>query len=152
MFDPRALGTYTEVRPSRTPGAGLGLFATRHIPRGTIWWRDFGDNVLALTRGQYETLRRYQSAQDPSCRQLLEAIDKFGYVDRDAGTLVVALDWGRFVNHSPTPNSGGSDADPERESMALCDIEPGDEITEDYRTYDSDAWGLAPEPFLADPK
>jgi SET domain-containing protein len=60
---------------------------------------------------------------------------------------VIAIDDGRFVNHSNDPNSVGVPGNC-NESMAARDIAPGDEITEDYRTYSMAGWGVPDQPFV----
>jgi hypothetical protein len=62
--------------------------------------------------------------------------------------LVVAIDDSRFVNHSDNPNSMSAPEDPNNQAMAARDIEPGEEITEDYRTYSMNTWDMPDERYL----
>ena len=146
-IDPSALHEFTEVRPSLTPGAGLGLFATRFIPRGTIWWCARPDNVIRLSRQQYKMLLRSHLAQSESSRHLLRVIHGYCYFNKTADEAVLTLDDGRFVNHSDQPNSVGEPSNP-AVAVAARDIAPGEEITEDYRTYSLQSWNVPDEPFL----
>src|SRR5579872_1247519 len=96
---------------------GFGVFATRHIPRGTITWvRDELDQVF--------TPDHLVHAREPY-KQILE---KYGYLDRH-GNTVLCWDHARFVNHSceATCLSPGYHFE-----VAVYDLEPGDELTDDY--------------------
>lgn len=147
FINPAALPEFTQVRRSLVPGAGLGLFATRFIPRNTVWWRATADNVLRLSRRQYEVLVTSHLANSELSRQFVNVIQIFGYSTGNAEEVVIAIDDGRFVNHSDDPNSVGAPGN-SNESMAARDIAPGDEITEDYRTYSMAAWGVPDQPFV----
>ncbi|WNG43210.1 SET domain-containing protein [Archangium minus] len=107
---------------------GIGLFAGEAIPKGAVIWafdapidqRFTPDDVARMTPKMKEFLSRY------------------AYCER--GTLVLCGDHARFMNHSPTPSCGN---DPTRQfTLALRDIAPGDELTDDYATME-DSW----EPF-----
>jgi hypothetical protein len=148
IIDPAALHEFTEVRQSALPGAGLGLFATRPIPRGVVWWKATPDNCVCVTRRQYEILLRSHLASSAWSCEFLNAIQMFGYINDDTNELVVAIDDSRFVNHSGDPNSMSAPDDPNNQAMAARDIEPGEEITEDYRTYSMNTWDMPDEPYL----
>lgn len=151
LIDPAALHEFTEVRASLLLGAGLGLFATKRIRKGTVWWRARKDNVIRISRQQYELLSNSHLQHSELSQQLLRAIQVFGYINCETDEVVIAIDDGRFVNHSPKPNSVAALEDPNEGAMAARDIEPGEEITEDYRTYSSSDWAI-PEPgFLTQP-
>jgi SET domain-containing protein len=140
------LEDFTEVRPS--PIGGVGLFATRRIPKGTVWWAAGTDNVLNVSRRQYDQLVASELAASEESRKLLEIIQMFGYINDDTNEVVVALDNSRFVNHSDSPNSICDPEDPNNRAMADRDIEPGEEITEDYRTYSMNTWDMPDESYL----
>ncbi|HEY6131157.1 MAG TPA: SET domain-containing protein, partial [Halioglobus sp.] len=98
---------------------GSGVIATRRIPRGTITWvmdeldRTFtGDEMNALPA-------RYD-----------ELLDRWTFHD-GRGHRVLCWDLGRYMNHSCEPNCGGSEYWFE---VALRDIEPGEQLTNDYAT------------------
>jgi hypothetical protein len=96
---------------------GFGTFASRLIPKGTITWvRDAFDQAFSPDRIQ---------AMDPLHRAI---IDKYTYVDR-RGDFILCWDHGRFVNHScqPTCLAPGFDFE-----IAVRDILPGEEVTDDY--------------------
>jgi len=106
----------TELRPA-AEAIGLGVFATRPIPRGTIVWvldeldqRFLPQRVRALPSGYARLLDRYayQNAR---------------------GEYVLCWDLARWVNHSCDANvlSTGWEID-----VAVRDIAAGEEITNDY--------------------
>jgi hypothetical protein len=109
---------HTELR-FINPELSFGVFATRRIPKGTLTWvRDDLDQVVLPDR---------IAALSPVYRALLEK-----YTFRDAsGQYILCWDLGRFVNHSCAPSCLGPDADFE---VAVRDIRPGEELTDDYGT------------------
>jgi hypothetical protein len=102
-----------------SPAIGYGLFATRAIPKGTITW--VGDALdQVISEGQFSQLP-----------ELLRAIThKYSYLN-GVGQRILCWDHGRFVNHScaATCLSPGLDFE-----IAIRDIAPGEEITDDYGT------------------
>lgn len=103
---------------------GLGVFATRPIPAGTITWvHDALDQVI-------------NPASVASLPALLRhAVDKYSFTDR-RGVLVLCWDHSRFVNHSCEANCltpGGFDFE-----IAVRDIAAGEELTDDYGTLNLD--------------
>ncbi len=98
---------------------GYGLVATRLIPRGTITWvRDELDQIFAPGYG----------AHLPAVLQ--EQLDTYSFRDRQ-GNHILCWDQARYVNHSCRPNCVSADFDFE---LAVRDILPGDELTDDYGT------------------
>ena len=98
---------------------GLGVFATRTIPRGTIIWaRDNLDQTF--TPAQVARMA-------PEYQAILE---KYSFVDAQ-GQYVLCWDHSRFFNHSCEANclSGGYDFE-----LAIRDIQAGEELTDDYGT------------------
>jgi hypothetical protein len=104
----------------RSAEIGHGLFATRLIPRGTITW----------------VLCDLEQVFDPA------AVERLGptyrpYLDRYAyatprGDRVLCCDLGRFMNHSCEPSTltlPGTELE-----IAIRDILPGEEVTDDYGT------------------
>jgi uncharacterized protein len=104
------------------PRIGYGVVATRHIPVGTITWvRDSLDHSLS-----FDEVKRLPKLLRPD-------FDKYAYIDGDR--FVLCWDIGRFVNHScrPTCMAPGFDFE-----IAIRDIEPGEQLTGDYATYNLD--------------
>lgn len=103
---------------------GLGVYATRRIPRGTVVW------VLDALDLKLEPERVAALGPD-----YWDVVAPFVYPDR-LGRLILCWDLGRWVNHSCAPNalSTGWDFD-----LALRDIEAGEQITTDYASLNLDA-------------
>jgi uncharacterized protein len=96
---------------------GLGVVATKLIPRGTITWvADPLDQVL-------DTLKA-----DHLPALLKSLFDKYSYVN-GKGQMVLCWDHARFINHScePTCLSAGFDFE-----LAVRDISPGEQLTDEY--------------------
>jgi hypothetical protein len=105
------------------PAIGVGVFATRLIPKGTIVWAlDNLDQLLDPARvDQLDELRR-------------PLVLKYAYRDQE-GRYVLCWDDGRFVNHSFHANCLGTAWDIE---IAVRDILPGEELCDDYGTLNLD--------------
>jgi hypothetical protein len=96
---------------------GLGVFATREIPQGTIVWvldeldRRLKPEQMAHLGRRYEPL-----------------LERYGYLNA-AGEWVLCWDLARWINHSCDANtlSSGWELD-----VAIRDIAAGEEITNDY--------------------
>lgn len=121
-----------------SPTHGLGLFARMRIPRGTIWWRVRLSDVIAVNRFQFEAL--VASEQSPRTKAVIDAFLEFGYYVKGFDTLFLIADNGRYVNHSFEPNSAVCPDSDGLCSITLSDIAAGDEICEDYTTYDKCPW------------
>lgn len=107
---------------------GTGLFAAEPIPEGTPTWRFTPGLDLAL---------------HPDAVSALPDISRdwfvtYAYWDIRTGLYVLCADDARFMNHSDSPNVGGNyDAEPVfGMDVALRDIDAGEELTCDYRTFD----------------
>jgi hypothetical protein len=103
---------------------GYGLFATRLIPKGTITWAvDSLDQIISPARlEELPDLLRDQA-------------HKYSYLN-GRGDRILCWDHGRFVNHSCAAAclSPGFDFE-----IAVRDIAPGEEITDDYGTLNLEA-------------
>jgi len=106
----------TELRPV-SPVIGYGVFATRPIPAGTIV---YAHDALELDLDPADP-----RLADPLYKPIL---DKYAYLD-DRGRFVLSWDHGRYVNHHCHANSLSTGYGFE---IAVRDIAPGDELTDDY--------------------
>jgi len=132
-----------------TEKCGLGLFASRLIPQGTVWWKATHNNILRVSRPQYRTLLNSELENSVQSTNLYEGISTYSFYDAATDNLMVILDNGRFVNHSDTPNSRSMhNENGDIQSVAMRDIQPGEEILESYYGYDSYPW---PERWSSDP-
>jgi|SRR5712664_2224225 len=107
---------------------GIGLFADEFIPKGTITWRFLEGFDQRLPRSILNELSA------PAREQFL----KYSYFDSDKMLYELCSDDARFFNHSDEPNTGSISNDTD---VALRDIQQGEELTCDYRTFDAD-WQL----------
>lgn len=120
----------TEVRYI-SPEKGYGLVATKLIPKGTITWvldkldRIFTPEEVAKLTPPYTNI-----------------IDTYTFRD-NKGNFILCWDNARFVNHSFKSNCLTTAYDYE---LAVRDIEPGEEITDDYGYLNiSESFRAAPE-------
>lgn len=118
----------TTAKPS--PIHGLGCFTNERIRRGQVVW-EFDPRIDL----------RIRMADLPSLpKAVQDLLHLCGYVEIWGGERVVILcaDHARHVNHSDCPNV--ADTGPAADtSIAVRDIEVGEELTCDYWTYDLDA-------------
>ncbi len=107
---------HTEIRYIND-AIGYGVVATKFIPKGTITWvLDKLDRTF--TQQEVESL-------DPLYQRIIET---YTYRNRN-GHHVLCWDNGRFVNHSFRSNCLTTAYDFE---IAIRDIQPGEELTDDY--------------------
>jgi hypothetical protein len=110
---------------------GLGVFATKWIPKGTIVWA-LDDLDMILDEAYIESLDRVRK----------EIVYKYAYQHND-GKYVLCWDHARYVNHSFHANCVSTAYEFE---LAARDIQPGEELTCDYATLGED------EPFFCLPE
>jgi hypothetical protein len=119
-----------ETRVASSAIHGLGLFAIKNVPRGTPIWkyqpgfdREFSPNQL--------------TALPPEAQRHLRW---FAYLDLLSGHWVLSGDHACFMNHASVPNTGvPAGTLPPVVTVALRDIEAGEEITCDYFAFDAEA-------------
>ncbi len=105
-----------------TTEKGVSLFAKRRFNKGEILWiKDELDVAIPLASYQ---------AMHPSIRRKLNIYSYLDYQNR----VIIPWDEGKYVNHSCNPNSTGL-LEFDNISVALRDIEPHEEIVEDYYCY-----------------
>jgi uncharacterized protein len=118
----------TRVGPSAIHGTGL--FADQLIEKGTIIWR-FTPGIDA----------RYAPEQvaglPPAARDYLAV---YSFPSQRPGLRVLCMGNANYFNHSNAPSALSAREDGEEEvvTRALRDIAPGEEITDDYRSFDSE--------------
>jgi len=106
---------------------GIGLFAAERIPKGTVIWRHSREIDLLLTAEEIAALH-------PAARVQIE---KYTYLDRELGKFVLCGDDARFFNHSDAPNCHDIPDARGGTTVAARDIEPGEELTSDYASFDA---------------
>lgn len=109
---------------------GTGVFAAEFIPQGTRVWELTPHFDFKVSREEIERLA------EPMRLQML----MYSYTERTTGLCVVCTDNARHENHANEPNTQEIHvADSIPFSVATRDIQAGEEITCDYRTFDA-AW------------
>jgi hypothetical protein len=133
----------TRVGPSEIHGNGL--FAVERLPKGTPIWRfepgfdhEFTPEAWANLPEPARSHTRW-----------------FSFVTKGDHHLIKSGDHACFMNHSPDPNTGAlPDAPQPITTVALHDIEAGDELVCNYLAFDADTpWKLGkvgPEAPLGD--
>lgn len=116
----------TEVKESSIEGAGKGVFTTVPIKKGDIIWSYDPNHCLQISEEQLLSLDKCSDD-----KHLLKEFLMFCYCEPTLEKIIFLCDESRFTNHSDTPNCGVVATN----SVALRDINEGEEICEDYRTY-----------------
>lgn len=111
-----------KTKVDRSSIHGLGLFADQDISQGDLIW-EFNPLIdKEITR------------EELSCLPLntQNYVRTYSYLEK--GKYILCGDNARFTNHSVKPNVDNVSQAPK--AIAARDIKQGEEITEDYRTYD----------------
>ncbi len=107
---------HTELRHI-SPEVGYGVFATAHIPAGTITYVKDTLEVIVSPED-------YLSHND----DVRGAIDKYSYID-EHGNRIVSWDFAKYVNHCCNCNTISTGYGFE---VALRDIAMGEQLTDEY--------------------
>lgn len=115
-----------------SPIAGIGLFADQSISKGTYIWRFKKGFDIRVDESYADTLN------GPAKDYFLT----YAYQNLQTRKYILCSDNARFLNHSNTPNIRSiEDADDEDTAdIAARDIQPGEELTIDYREFDTDPY------------
>jgi uncharacterized protein len=117
---------------------GMGLHAVQRTPKGTPIWRFQPGFDHCFTPEQFEAL--------PELAR--EHTRWFCFVSKGDHHVILSGDHACFINHSDAPNTGAPPGGGVPvTTVALRDIEAGEEITCDYSAYDADTpWKLGEVP------
>lgn len=133
------MGWKVDVDFKKSPIHGTGVFARRLIRAGTRIW-EFDDGMIVSDSDALAKLGRKQ------IRYALHG----GYLHKPSDRLLWYTDGMQYMNHAtaPTANIGLGMWPPlaEDHTIALRDIEPGEELLEDYGFW-ADG-GLSPDHWL----
>ena len=122
----------------QSPIAGLGIFATAPIARGTLLWK-YNENSVK----EYEEAALRARLAPLSAA---EAVELCEHVFCWEGKVCEIMDDGKYWNHAKgskqnTGNHPDGDAHGDgMSSYALRDIAAGEELTDDYALYDKLPW------------
>src|SRR4029079_10639793 len=114
------------VRTYLAPSAieGLGVFAGESLERGRLVWSLNPLFDIFIRESEIETLPQHMQ----------EFIDRYSWTHREIpGVVMLESDYGKFMNHSLTPNTDFRVFD---KGFALTDIALGEEITCNYHECD----------------
>jgi uncharacterized protein len=122
----------TTLGPS--PIHGIGLFAAQFIPQGTRIWEFTPGFDVKLSAAFVD------NAPEP----LKSWLATHTYRSRTSHQYILCSDDARFFNHADHPNTASREVAGEEEviTVALRDIQPGEELTDDYRTFEADFAGF----------
>lgn len=111
---------YLKVKRSRL--AGLGVFTSRDVPKGTLLLEYLGERITHEEAGE-----RYYAAKEPDAFVLLFTVDRKVVIDGGVGGRAA-----RYVNHSCEPNCEADEIGGRIFITAIRDIPAGAELTYDY--------------------
>ena len=106
----------TRIAPSKVQG--VGVFAMRDIPKGTVLYADSVPHVYKLEYRNFKKLRE-------EVRELL--LERWPQVVNGSNFLYPDMRIKAFMNHSDDPNYDN------RTDTVIKDIQKGEEVFEDYR-------------------
>ncbi len=123
------LYVHTKLGPSAI--AGIGLFATQFIPKGTPVWKMTHGIDIEIPLADIAAL------PEPARKQ----IEHYGFRNHGEECVVLCADDARFFNHADDANcvDAPDPDDPWGMTIAARDIQPGEELTCDYKAFDADA-------------
>jgi len=118
----------TKIKES--PIHGIGLFADQYIPRGTEIWR--------FTDGFDTKFTREEITAFPELLQVY--IAKYAWKSVKSDLYCFSADNGKYFNHSENPNVLSEYRDNEQEviTVAVRDIEVGEELLDNYSSFEND--------------
>ena len=111
----------TELKPS--PIHGLGVYLLKPVRRGDLVWRFDARIDRVYTDDEIGTLPAH----------VQDYLRIYSTWHAQTGLYVLCGDNGRFFNHSDAPTTV-SNAISFGEDRAFRDLEPGEELTSDYKT------------------
>lgn len=114
----------TKIGPSKIHG--IGLFADQLIIKGTTVWKFVENFDLKINKNALGNLPN----------QAKETILAYAYLNKNED-YVLCSDNAKFFNHSDQPNVTAPENDDEP-NLAVCDIQPGEELTQNYKSFDAD--------------
>lgn len=130
------------------------MFATRRIPKGSIVHKYLPEsNTIDISRNQWDAILAASANPDSTGKDFRDfaiSIKTYGYYDFHRDVVCYVVSNTRYVNHGSHPSSSQDQSDTTfgggvtgvanaygfHTSIALRDIEAGEEILEDYRVFE----------------
>jgi len=110
--------------------AGIGLFAEEVIPKGTVIWVFREGLDLTITPAELEKMA------EPAAQQVVH----YSYQCIKSQNYILCGDDARFMNHAnPANTHSESNGQYQGHTVAIENIQIGEEITTNYFEYDLDA-------------
>lgn len=109
---------------------GIGLFADEFIPKGAVVWR--------FTPG-FDL--RFSPEELASLPPLLASyVCEYGWKSKKSGLYCLPSDAAKHCNHASSLNTLSEYRDDEEEvvTIAIADIMPGEEMTDDYNAFETE--------------
>lgn len=121
---------YVKTHVAQSKIHGLGIFADEFIPRGTVIWK--------FTQGFDQKFTREQILSFPEILQIY--IYKYSWKGTKSKMYCFSSDNGKYFNHSSNPNTMSNYVDSEEEvvTTAVRDIQIGEELTDNYSSFEAD--------------
>lgn len=118
----------TKVKDSETHG--LGVFTEEKVTKGNLVWKY--DPIIDILFDPKDVEGMSLAHQ--------ELIRRYAFLSKKSGKYVYSIDNSQFVNHSRTRANIINVEDPEEselQTVAVRDIEAGEELLIDYRALDA---------------
>ena len=121
---------YVKTKIQQSGIHGTGLFANEFIPKGTVIWK--------FTPGFDVKFTREQILDFPELLQIY--IYKYSWKSKKSKLYCFSSDNGKYFNHSDNPNCLSEYKDNEEEviTTAIKDIQIGEEITDNYSSFEDE--------------
>jgi hypothetical protein len=107
---------------------GIGLFADEFIPKGTKIWEFTPNFDMKFTKNEIEQLPK----------DVQEYLETYAWLSKKSKKYCFSSDNGKYFNHSINNNVQSYYLDGQEEviTYALCDIEKGEELLDNYSSFE----------------
>ncbi len=126
------------AKPSKIEG--LGLFANEKIPKGTVVWKYDPRFDIGFSPQEVDQMSNMQKG----------LLERYSYLSERQNKYIISFDDSRFTNHSSINNNVDVveiPGDIETAAVANRDIEKGEEILINYKSFDAND-AVSNDPYL----
>lgn len=127
-------GFQYKIYISETKEKGRGVFTAEFIPKGSLVWTLTNSNHKSF---DYNELIEYIKDFDNDDKRFV-----LNHIYIWKSKAILCTDQAEFVNHSSSPNLCESISDDRMGCWASRDIQPGEELLDSYKTYETPDWYL----------